>query len=229
MKGLLGLYLFSLSIAITCLSLSIDSLLHPNWIYTRRFDSSPSSPIDLRQVESFGFFEKCTITSYNHGDNSKIECRKFPIREQDCKVDSGSSFCDKWLLAGYSHQLSLIFSSTSILSLILTLIGTLRVGRGFRTEKLRSGWKLVLGLMSLQFIFLGLGWLIVRIELDHHYWSQGQGKGKKELGKGFIESVTAFGLLGITIFSILFVRITQRLRIVPSAAAREDGYDEITD
>lgn len=49
------------------------------------------------------------------------------------------------------------------------------------------------------------------------------------LGSGFIETVTAFGLLLVTILSILFVRYTQRLRIVPEGAAREDGYDEIRD
>ncbi|GAA5989803.1 hypothetical protein JCM5350_002949 [Sporobolomyces pararoseus] len=223
MKGLLGLYLFSLAIAITSLSLSIDSLLHPNWIYTKPFDSSPSSPIELKQIESFGLFETCSITSYSNLE--KVECRKFPLRDQDCQ--GNESFCDRWLLAGYSHQLSLIFSLTSILSLSLTLVGTVRVGKGFRTERLRSGWKLVVGLMGLQFVFLGLSWLIVRIEFTNHWRRSGyQDKG---LGKGFVESVTAFGLLGFTILSILFVRITQRLRIVPSAAAREDGYDEITD
>ncbi|GAA5886771.1 hypothetical protein JCM16303_003308 [Sporobolomyces ruberrimus] len=194
----------------------------------------------------------------SHGGlKTKKECRKFPVRGVDCGIeqtkkkkkqsgaallkngsdsvgieqhdtDRDESFCDRWLLAGYAHQLSLIFSLTSILSLSLTLLGTLRAGRGYRTERLRSGWKLAVGLMSLQAASLAVAWIVVRWEFGNESlfnlpW------GHKSLGSGFIETVTAFGLLLVTILSILFVRYTQRLRIVPEGAAREDGYDEIRD
>jgi hypothetical protein len=170
---------------------------------------------------------------------SKKECRKFPIRGKDCGTTTTTSttlyqhdtsrdesFCDRWLLAGYSHQLSLIFSLTSILSLILTLLGTLRAGRGYRTERLRSGWKLVVGLISLQSIFLAIGFSLITWEYKNESlfnlnW------GHKQLGKGYVESVTAFGLLLVTVVAILFVRVTQKLRIVPQGAARDDGYDPI--
>ncbi|GAA5823285.1 hypothetical protein JCM10212_006469 [Sporobolomyces blumeae] len=171
------------------------------------------------------------------------------------------SFCDRWLLAGYAHQLSLIFSVTSLLSLFLTLLGTMTVGRGYRTEKLRSGWKLVVGLMSFQATCLLVGWAIIRWEVSHEplfqipFGSRKLGASsststfglsrcllssiksltnsdlslERRAGPAFAESVAAFSLLVFTILSILFVRVTQRLRIVPEAAAREDGYDEIDD
>ncbi|GAA6025479.1 hypothetical protein JCM11491_000546 [Sporobolomyces phaffii] len=254
MKGLLALYLSSLAVALTSLGLSVSSLVDLDWIRTRPFDSGVESPIHLSTSTRYGLFETCTTTAYprahpartNGGLVSKTECRKFPVRGVDCgrgvgvsessgaaaaaahDTERDESFCDRWLLAGYAHQLSLIFSITSILSLSLTLVGTGRAGRGYRTERLRGGWKLVVGLMTLQATTLAVAWIVVRWEygnerLFNPAW------GHKSLGSGFIESVTAFGLLVVTVASILFVRVTQKLRIVPEGAAREDGYDEIRD
>ncbi|GAA5915901.1 uncharacterized protein JCM6883_003089 [Sporobolomyces salmoneus] len=253
MKGLLGLYLLSLIVALTSLALSLSSFLHPTWIFTRPL---AKTPIELTTKIEYGLFESCTTTSYvsqvngSEGGLGKRECRKFPVRGIDCgakkesrnkqkKRISGSkielfehdtardeSFCDRWLLAGYAHQLSLIFSLTSLLSLSLTLLGTLRAGRGYRTERLRGGWKLVVGLMGFQFGCEAVSWGVVRWEYENESLFQG---GSKALGRGFVESVTTFSLLGATILAILFVRVTQRLRIVPEAAAREDGYESIRD
>lgn len=39
--------------------------------------------------------------------------------------------------------------------------------------------------------------------------------------------MAAFALLLVAVGSILFVRATQKLRIVPEGAGRDDGYDEI--
>jgi hypothetical protein len=96
--------------------------------------------------------------------------------------------CDSWITAGwvlllfsfpflrltrlsrtrsYAHQLSLVFSIGALLSMILTLIGTATVGRGFRTEKLRSGWKLVAGLLSLQGFCLVVASSLVAYERNH--------------------------------------------------------------
>ncbi|GAA5840873.1 hypothetical protein JCM3766R1_005386 [Sporobolomyces carnicolor] len=259
MKGLLALYLFSLAIAITSLSLSLSSLVGTNWIITRPFSSGESSksPIELRATTRYGLFETCTSTHYDSnsstttksGLKTKTKCRKFPVRGVDCgnrdsdkdrkpgqaltllEHDStrDESFCDRWLLAGYAHQLSLIFSITSILSLSLTLIGTCRAGRGYRTERLRSGWKLVVGLMTLQSVSLAIAWIVVVWEFHHESLFNWPRWGHKHLGQAFGESVGAFGLLLVTILLILVVRVTQKLRIVPEGAARDDGYDTIRD
>lgn len=67
----------------------------------------------------------------------------------------------------YAHQLSLIFSLASLIALVLTLIGTATVGRGLRTEKLRSGWKLVAGLMTLQAVCLMVASSLVAYERNN--------------------------------------------------------------
>ncbi|GAA5937808.1 uncharacterized protein JCM15063_002124 [Sporobolomyces koalae] len=214
-----------------------------NRIITRPFSSHhdlnlgtlDDSPINLSMSNQYGLFETCTTTTYTldapqrrrSGLTHKVECRKFPQRSIDCQGKEGAAFCDRWLLAGYAHQLSLIFSITSILSVSLTLVGTATVGKGYRTEKLRSGWKLVVGLFALELTTLAIAWIIILWEY-HHEKMFSIPWGHKRLGSAFVESVTAFGLLIVAISTIVFVRITQRLRIVASGAAREDGYQEIS-
>ncbi|GAA5906676.1 hypothetical protein JCM5296_006453 [Sporobolomyces johnsonii] len=221
MKGLLALYLAALAVACSTLGLSIASLVQPNWITT----TLPTrSPIDLHLTTAYGLFEACETTSNSH--ESIVTCRKFPNRARDCGSDDGGwGFCDSWISAGYAHQLSLVFALTSLLALALTLFGTATAGRGFRTERLRSGWKLFTALMGLQAGCLILSTSLVAREFGH---DARFGVGSK-LGHAFILATVAWALNVLVVFSILFVRATGKLRIVPEAAGREDGYETIRD
>ncbi|GAA5842959.1 hypothetical protein JCM11251_002945 [Rhodosporidiobolus azoricus] len=234
MRGLLGLYSVAFIVSCTTLILSLFALVRTDWITA----ATPSTvPVPLRT--SYGLFEACE-TAYG-----LTKCRPFPQRHLDCgrkrsawpslveelDVVSGNrkhgeeekfGFCDAWITAGYATQLSLVFALANLLALVLTLIGTAAVGRGFRTEKLRSGWKLVAGLMTLQAVCLAVTSSLVAYERDH---DSRFALGVVHLARSWTMSTVAYALNFAVVASILFIRATGRLRIVPG----DEGYMPVGD
>ncbi|TNY18965.1 hypothetical protein DMC30DRAFT_418360 [Rhodotorula diobovata] len=136
--------------------------------------------------------------------------------------DEAFGFCDAWRIAGYGQQLSLVFALTNLIALTLTLLGTAAAGRGFRTEKLRSGWKLVAGLMVLQAACMCLSSSLVAYEFHHGArFTHGS-----KLGRAWVETVVAYALNLFIVIVLLLARATRAFRIAPGV---EDGYEPIDD
>ncbi|GAA6033956.1 hypothetical protein JCM8097_000427 [Rhodosporidiobolus ruineniae] len=244
MRGLLGLYSLAFVVSAVTFVLSIFATVRTDWIVF----STPST-IPVKLTTSYGLFEKCDTSSYLPG---LTQCRKFPLRDQDCgansagreaadiwltssgEVDEESSderwdACDSWITAGltsssprsYAQQLSLVFAVASLVAVVVTLIGTATVGRGFRTDKLRSGWKLVAWLMALQALCLILSSSLIAYERDHDpRFAHGS-----HLARSWQMTTAAYALnLGV-VATLLFVRATGKLRIVPG----DSGYTPIFD
>ncbi|BGP18344.1 hypothetical protein JCM10213_008516 [Rhodosporidiobolus nylandii] len=234
MRGLLALYLGALAVALTTLGLSTSSLYRARWV-----SSSTPTVVPVVLTTSYGLFQKCETSSYLPG---VVECRPFPQRGRDCgrreaelpkeggaQVLSGEDhdeederwgFCESWYTAGYAHQLSLVFALANLIALVLTLVGTATVGRGFRTEKLRSGWKLVAGLMTLQALCLVVSSSLIAYERNHdRRFAHGA-----HLGRSWTMTTVSYALNLAVVLALLFVRATGRLRIVPG----EDGYEPIS-
>ncbi|GAA5862319.1 hypothetical protein JCM8547_007602 [Rhodosporidiobolus lusitaniae] len=228
MKGLLALYLGILAVSLTSFSLDAVSL-GGTWVKQR----TPSSvPVDLVLSTSYGLFSRCDSSSYFPSD---VTCRPFPDRAKDCGKGAIGVFsseeedeeeerwdlCDSWITAGYAQQLSLVFSLGNLLAIGLTLWGTATVGRGYRTERLRSGWKLVAGLMSLQALCALISTSLIAFERNHdRRFSHGA-----HLARSWTMSTVGYALNFAAVAVLLFVRATGKLRIVPG----EDGYAPIDD
>ncbi|GAA5983472.1 hypothetical protein JCM11641_005820 [Rhodosporidiobolus odoratus] len=233
MRGLLTLYSVASIVSFTTLALTIASIAKPSWIV----EQAPSL-IELRHKTTYGLFQLCEAHPYLPG---VVECRRFPQRGRDCGklvhlLNGGSivgmlsgdgrhdsedmwGFCESWYTAGYAQQLSLVFALANLIALVLTLIGTATVGPGYRTDKLRSGWKLVAGLMSLQAVCLLLASSFVAFERNHNFrFVEGA-----HLGQAWAMTTVAYSLNLAVVFSLLFIRATGRFSIVPG----EDGYEPI--
>ncbi|GAA5944697.1 hypothetical protein JCM3775_007580 [Rhodotorula graminis] len=131
-------------------------------------------------------------------------------------------FCDAWRMAGYAQQLSLVFAFANLIALTLTLLGTANAGRGFRTEKLRSGWKVVAGLMVLQAFFMCVSSSLVAYEFHHDSRFAYDSK----LDRAWVETVVAYALNLFVVIVLLLARATRAFRIAPGV---EDGYEPIED
>ncbi|GAA6017152.1 hypothetical protein JCM10207_002553 [Rhodosporidiobolus poonsookiae] len=234
MRGLLALLVGSLLVAFTTLTLDIFSTIRQDWI---RWETPAIVPVHL--TTTYGLFQRCDTSSYLPGVTT---CRKFPQRGLDCgkkaarvpavaeatalsdddgnDEEEGWGFCENWAVAGYAHQLSLIFGLANLVSLVLTLIGTAIVGRGFRTEKLRSGWKLVAGFMAMQALFMIVSSSIVAYERNNEQARFGPGA---HLARAWTMTTVAYALNLVIVVALLFVRATGKLRIVPG----EEGYESI--
>ncbi|BGP41934.1 hypothetical protein JCM10450v2_006010 [Rhodotorula kratochvilovae] len=121
----------------------------------------------------------------------------------------------------YAQQLSLVFALANLIALTLTLLGTAAAGRGFRTEKLRSGWKLVAGLMTLQALCMCLSSSLVAYEFHH----DARFANGSKFGRAWVETVVAYALNLFIIIVLLLTRVTGKLRMVPG----DDGYEPIDD
>ncbi|GAA6054057.1 hypothetical protein JCM3770_001344 [Rhodotorula araucariae] len=242
MKGLLALYLAALAISWTTLALDIASLVQgpPQWITT---ETPASVPVHLWTM--YGLFSVCQADSYSDSEpgGRHWHCRPFPQRGVDCGGGSGRQtrlesrvkrsggeeegvppsddqegfgFCDEWRVAGYAQQLSLVFALANLVALTLTLLGTAAAGRGFRTDKLRSGWKLVAGLMTLQALCMCLSSSLVAAAFHH----DGRFAYGSKLGRAWVETVVAYALDLFIVVVLLVTRATGKLGMVPG----DDGY-----
>ncbi|BGP01922.1 hypothetical protein NBRC10513v2_005562 [Rhodotorula toruloides] len=135
-------------------------------------------------------------------------------------AEPGWGLCENWSTAGYAHQLSLILGLANIIAIVLTLIGTASAGRGYRTDKLRSGWKLVAGLMFLQALCMCISSSFIAWERHH---DERFAHGSK-LGRAWVETVVAYALNLFIVITLLLTRITGKLRMVPG----DEGYEPIS-
>ncbi|BGP26339.1 hypothetical protein Rt10032_c10g4370 [Rhodotorula toruloides] len=134
-------------------------------------------------------------------------------------AESGWGLCENWSTAGYAHQLSLILGFANIIAIVLTLIGTASAGRGYRTDKLRTGWKLVAGLMFLQAVCMCISSSFIAWERHHdELFAHGS-----KLGRAWVETVVAYALNLFIVITLILTRITGKLRMVPG----DNGYEPI--
>ncbi|GJN92898.1 hypothetical protein Rhopal_005938-T1 [Rhodotorula paludigena] len=209
MKGLLVLYLVALAISITSTALNVASVAQTTRCVPfpkRGVDCGKSSGRDYDLLLGVSAGQTAaTVTSGGDGED---------------EAEDRWGFCDNWVAAGYAHQLSLAFALGNVVALSLTLWGTATVGRGFRTDKLRSGWKLVAGLMTLQAVCMCVSTSLVAYEFHHNErFEHGA-----HLGRAWREGVVAYALNLFVVIVLLLTRVTGQLRMVPG----EDGYEPIS-
>lgn len=94
----------ALAVSVATFSLSLSSLLLPNWI---RFQTPAGSPFTLRTT--YGLFQRCDQSSWS--EDRSWTCRPFPSRESDCgerlgvneargRLEGGHwGFCESWITA----------------------------------------------------------------------------------------------------------------------------------
>ncbi|KAI9602931.1 hypothetical protein H4Q26_002239 [Puccinia striiformis f. sp. tritici PST-130] len=155
--------LASLFITILTLILSIYSLQAPTWI---RFDTPSGSPFQYSSI--YGLTQKCDKSNLH----PEFQCRRFPQLDRDCQSTRPQSksfgeghtkptpnpeerfgFCEQWITAAYTAQLSVIIAIINLFSTFLILIGN-----NFRKE---HGWKICAGLTSIHAVFQSLAWILI--------------------------------------------------------------------
>ena len=103
----------------------------------------------------------------SHCSPRSSSCRRHERAVDGRVVQADELLTDLSCAHSYAQQLSLVFAFANLIALTLTLLGTANAGRGFRTEKLRSGWKIVAGLMVLQAFFMCVSSSLVAYEFHH--------------------------------------------------------------
>ncbi|KAH9452504.1 hypothetical protein MJO28_008588 [Puccinia striiformis f. sp. tritici] len=73
--------------------------------------------------------------------------------EGDDQRRNGFGFCEQWITAAYTAQLSVIIAIINLFSTFLILIGN-----NFRKE---HGWKICAGLTSIHAVFQSLAWILI--------------------------------------------------------------------
>lgn len=75
------------------------------------------------------------------------------VQDEDGEPRDGFGFCEKWVTAAYTAQLSVVIGIINLFSTFLILIGN-----GYRQE---HGWKICAGLLAIHAIFQTLAWILV--------------------------------------------------------------------
>jgi len=139
----------------TTLSLSVLSILRPDWLYVHSPDIFHTS-VTVR----YGLLERCerqTLDFPGPGERGRIRytdysCRPFPDRKKDVCEEDNRAFCMLWWTAGYAAELSVVFGAAALLGII--------VGVSTRSRR-RRVWRAVAGLETLHAAFKIVAFAIV--------------------------------------------------------------------
>ncbi|KAK4050214.1 hypothetical protein OIO90_005196 [Microbotryomycetes sp. JL221] len=239
------MYLVAFAVSCASFGMALAALLQPNWIIFetpnstspikvhstfglyQRCDSStwtgdaivcrkfPTRSSDCEAVD-FNFGLNLSLTDHDVDEYKTLSKTKEVLHDLQQRKrlgqnsdDDAWSFCDSWVTAGYAQQVALVFGLASVLASLIILLG----GR----QKRETGWKLISGLLTVEFILL----IVSTSLIAHEYRMDDRFYYGSKLGQGYILSTVAWSL-DVVIVGVLLV-------VGFMGLVKEDDYEQIMD